>query len=162
EAHPYRENLLALLMLALYRSGRQADALDAYRRAARRLRDELGLEPGRTLQQLETSILRQDPALDPPAGAVRSTEKRKRGWKLVTVGAAALLAAGAAAATIALTRGDSASLESLPSGVAVLSASDGSLVSHISTTEIPQPVEAVTGNGHFWVWGLKPFQLVEI
>ena len=57
ESHPYRERLLELLMLALYRSGRQAEALEAYRRGAERLRDELGLEPGRSLQQLETAIL---------------------------------------------------------------------------------------------------------
>ena len=65
-AHPYREELLDQLVLALYRSGRQADALEAHRRGAARLRDELGLEPSRELQGLEQRILRQDPALDPP------------------------------------------------------------------------------------------------
>jgi DNA-binding SARP family transcriptional activator len=161
ESHPYRERLLELLMLALYRSGRQADALDVYRRGAKRLREELGLEPGRPLQQLETSILQQDPVIDPPPRAMQAATRR-RSWKRLTVGAALLLAAAAAATAIALTRGSSASLESLPPGVAVISAADGSLISHISTTEIPEPVEAVTGNGHFWVWGLNPFQLVEI
>jgi class 3 adenylate cyclase len=62
-AHPYRERLQALLMLALYRSGRQADALDAYRAVRARLRDELGLEPGQELRDLEATILRQDPSL---------------------------------------------------------------------------------------------------
>ena len=122
ESHPYRERLLELLMLALYRSGRQAEALEAYRRGAKRLRDELGLEPGRSLQQLETAILQQDPALDPPAGA-RTLARRRRSWKLITAGAAGVLAAAAAATAIALTRGGSGSLESLPPGVAVLSAS---------------------------------------
>ena len=56
------------LMLALYRSGRQADALEAYRDARRELLDELGLEPGRALAELERAILAHDPALDPPAG----------------------------------------------------------------------------------------------
>jgi predicted ATPase len=51
-------------MLALYRSGRQADALDAYRRARERLVEDLGLDPGRELQRLEAAILGQDPALD--------------------------------------------------------------------------------------------------
>ena len=60
----YRERFHAQLMLALYRSGRQADALDAYRLARARLVDELGVEPTRQLQDLETAILRQDPALD--------------------------------------------------------------------------------------------------
>jgi DNA-binding SARP family transcriptional activator len=64
--HPLRERLRAQLMLALYRSGRQSDALAAYRAAHRRLLDELGLEPGTELQALEQAILRHDPALDLP------------------------------------------------------------------------------------------------
>lgn len=63
-AHPLRERLRAHQMLALYRAGRQADALAAYREAAARLRDELGLEPGPGLRELEAAILRQDPAVD--------------------------------------------------------------------------------------------------
>src|SRR5262245_56560996 len=61
--HPYQERLQALLMLALYRSGRQADALDAYRAVRTKLRDELGLEPGQELRDLEATILRQDSSL---------------------------------------------------------------------------------------------------
>ena len=62
--HPLRERLRGQLMLALYRSGRQAEALEAYREARRALVDELGLNPGRALQELEQAVLRQDPALD--------------------------------------------------------------------------------------------------
>ena len=61
--HPHRERLRGQLMLALYRSGRQADALEAYRDARAAL-DELGLEPGAALRQLERQILTQDAALD--------------------------------------------------------------------------------------------------
>jgi predicted ATPase/DNA-binding SARP family transcriptional activator len=64
--HPYRERLRGQLMLALYRAGRQAEALDAYRNARRTLRDELAVEPGPELRRLEGSILRQDPELAPP------------------------------------------------------------------------------------------------
>jgi DNA-binding SARP family transcriptional activator len=65
--HPLRERLRAQLMLALYRSGRQADALDAYQSGRRTLSDELGLEPGAELRELQRRILAQDPALDPAA-----------------------------------------------------------------------------------------------
>jgi DNA-binding SARP family transcriptional activator/WD40 repeat protein/energy-coupling factor transporter ATP-binding protein EcfA2 len=64
--HPFRERLWGQLMLALYRSGRQGDALEAYQRARAVLVDELGLEPGPELRRLEASILDQDPGLDAP------------------------------------------------------------------------------------------------
>jgi WD40 repeat protein/DNA-binding SARP family transcriptional activator len=67
--HPLQERLRGQLMLALYRCGRQADALAAYRDARRHLNDELGLEPSRALQELERAILRQDAELEPAAAA---------------------------------------------------------------------------------------------
>jgi DNA-binding SARP family transcriptional activator/WD40 repeat protein/energy-coupling factor transporter ATP-binding protein EcfA2 len=63
-ANPLQERLRGQLMLSLYRSGRQADALSVYRQASELLREELGLEPSRTLQTLERSILEQDASLD--------------------------------------------------------------------------------------------------
>jgi predicted ATPase/class 3 adenylate cyclase len=79
--HPFREGLWALLMTALYRVGRQADALAAYRRARQHLVEELGIEPGPRLRELEASILGHDErlrverssrgsALGPPTGTV--------------------------------------------------------------------------------------------
>ena len=62
--NPLRERFRGQLMLALYRSGRQADALDAYRQARKTLDEELGLAPSRPLQRLQTAILRQEPALE--------------------------------------------------------------------------------------------------
>ena len=67
--HPYRERLRGLLMLALYRSDRQAEALQAYQDARRQLVAELGIEPGEQLRELERAILAQDPALSLPAAA---------------------------------------------------------------------------------------------
>lgn len=65
-AHPLHERLRAHLMVALYRSGRQAEALDVYRDARRALLDELGLEPSEELQGLQRAILDHDPSLAAP------------------------------------------------------------------------------------------------
>ena len=67
--HPLHERFHAQLVLALYRCGRQADALQAYQQARRVLRDELGVEPCPELRALEVAILNQDPALDAPTVA---------------------------------------------------------------------------------------------
>ncbi|MET0324813.1 MAG: BTAD domain-containing putative transcriptional regulator, partial [Ilumatobacteraceae bacterium] len=74
-AEPLRERLWAQLMLALYRSGRQADALRAYNRARRALVEEVGVEPGAPLRDLEQRILTQDPGLelDTPTQPVRAS-----------------------------------------------------------------------------------------
>ena len=99
--HPLRERLRAQLMLALYRSGRQADALEAYRDARRELLDGLGLEPGRALQELERAILAHDPGLDlraghsarPPPAAARN---RLRGAAVIAAAGALALLGGVA------------------------------------------------------------------
>jgi DNA-binding SARP family transcriptional activator len=96
--HPLREGLRAQLMLALYRSGRQAEALDVYQTARSLLSDELGLEPGPALSALQRRILTHDPTLDapmsdstseaprPPSVAVPPDGPRPReGRKTVTV-----------------------------------------------------------------------------
>jgi DNA-binding SARP family transcriptional activator len=74
-ANPHRERIRAQLMLALYRTGRQAEALEAYQQARRALVDELGLEPGRALQELERAILTHDQALDPAGPAARPSRQ---------------------------------------------------------------------------------------
>ena len=64
--HPLDERIHAQLMMALYRCGRQADALAVYRRLRHTLGDQLGIDPGQLLRDLETAILQQDPSLDGP------------------------------------------------------------------------------------------------
>ena len=73
--HPLRERLAEHLMLALYRSGRQAEALEVYTDTRRKLVDELGIEPGPSLQQLQGAILRQDPSLDLKPAPFESTSE---------------------------------------------------------------------------------------
>ena len=75
--HPVRERLRGQLMLALYRSARQAEALHAYQVARRELSDELGLEPSGELKRLEQAILQQDPALEPSARALPAQQARR-------------------------------------------------------------------------------------
>jgi DNA-binding SARP family transcriptional activator len=120
--HPLREGLRGFLMLALYRCGRQAEALEVYRAGARLLRDELGLEPGPVLRDLEAKVLAHSAELAPPAvrpeaegaAGAPATERlagapgaaapspapraRRRRWHpLVAAGALVLLGAAVAA-----------------------------------------------------------------
>ncbi|QQM38449.1 AfsR/SARP family transcriptional regulator [Streptomyces liliifuscus] len=70
--YPLRERFCELLMLALYRTGRQGEALDLFQRTRRRLDEELGIQPGALLQRRHTEILAQDPALTLPSAVVSS------------------------------------------------------------------------------------------
>ena len=106
--HPLREHLRAQLMLALYRCGRQADALESYRAGRTRLSEELGLEPGPELRELEAAILAHSAELAAPAAsratpgrerAAASRPSRKR-LALIAASAAVLLAAAALAALV--------------------------------------------------------------
>jgi len=159
--HPFRERFLELLVLALYRSGRQAEALSAYRRGAGRLRSELGLEPSQPLRELEAQILRQDGSLAAPRRAEAAAARRRRGWRLVVVGAGVVVAAAVAAAIVESTRGASGSLQSVPPGVAIVDVAGHSprLVRHIPMSVIPNPAEAYTGDGSFWVWSVGEWSM---
>jgi branched-chain amino acid transport system substrate-binding protein len=147
--HPLRERLRGLLMLAYYRSARQADALDAYADARRRLVDELGIEPGPELQDLQRRILAQDPELGPVARP-RPLAGRRRARLLVLVGG--VLAAGAVSAGVLelmAGRGAEAGLSSVvPDSLAVVDAKTQKIVGQVP---VPDPWLVATGGGTVWV-----------
>ena len=83
DLHPLRERLWALRALALYRSGRQADALGCLREVRELLGEELGLEPGEELRDLQQAILRQDPSLVVVGPEEHLEDRVGAGWPLV-------------------------------------------------------------------------------
>src|SRR5262245_1574501 len=160
--HPYRERLRRQLMLALYRSGRQADALAVYRDARRALADELGLEPGDELRALERQILAHDDALAVPTVVQRSPEdvdpphgpraRARRRWALAVAVVAVLLAA-AAGALVTVTRGSTgAPIVAQPSSVAVIDPASNRVVAAIAVGERPTQIAAHENA----IWVLHP------
>jgi streptogramin lyase len=149
---PLRERRRAQLMLALYRSGRQAEALEAYRGGQRLLADELGLEPGDQLKRLHKAILEQDASLVAPLAPARPPvvvrERRRRGLPLIAVVAGGLLLAAALVAGIVLaTRGSAIVVR--PNSVAALDVNTGRVVADVPIGG--QPIAIALGAGSAWV-----------
>jgi DNA-binding SARP family transcriptional activator len=146
--HPLRERLRAQLMLALYRCGRQADALASYQEARRTLVDELGLEPSRELQDLEQSILTHDHALTAPRRAAPPL-RRRIGWRAPL----ALVAIGLALATVvafALGGGHGQrSLQLAPNSVGFIDARSGRVTKSFRVGREPSALTLT--NDSLWV-----------
>jgi DNA-binding SARP family transcriptional activator/ABC-type oligopeptide transport system substrate-binding subunit/DNA-binding beta-propeller fold protein YncE len=159
--HPFREQLRAQRMLALYRSDRQPEALEVYRATRRLLVDELGLEPSRALRELHEQILRQDPALTAPAvgtkaapSAVADDGPHRLRRRVAALAAACALVGGVTAAilVIAHTTG-SATADSVPgNSVAVLDTGDGRLLADVPVGVRPGPIAVAAGS--VWVANL--------
>jgi YVTN family beta-propeller protein len=149
--HPLRERLRGQFMLALYRSGRQTEALAAYQQARRMLAEELGLEPGRRLQELEGAILRQDAQLDPPSQvAIPLARARRKSRMLIATGAVLLLSAAVAVAGIELTREDSPGLSSASANsVGAIDAKSNRLLAEVPVGN--GPTSLAVGEGSVWV-----------
>ena len=154
---PLRERLRAQLMLALYRSGRQAEALEVHRDGRRLLAEELGLEPGPALSRLERAILEHDPALEPPPAptpprrAAREREPGRR-WPMLLAAAAILLLAAAAAAVLELGGGatpQAGLATAAPNSVVAIDLASGRIASQTPVGENPGGIAA--GSGAVWV-----------
>jgi DNA-binding SARP family transcriptional activator/ABC-type oligopeptide transport system substrate-binding subunit len=159
--YPLREKLRGQQMLALYRAGRQEEALAAYRDTRARLVDEVGLEPGVQLRELEGAILRQDPALAPLHRAPRGPPPRPARIRRRTLVVAVVLAAAAAAAVLAAVPGGGRGPGvGIAPGVALLDPADGRVVSHVDSLQ--QPADVIFGDGRFWVLNLTPLSFVAI
>ena len=123
--YPLRERLRGQLMVALYRSGRQADALEALREGRRLLDEELGLQPGEELRRLERAILEQDPSLEVPAAAEpRPTSRR-------------------------LSHLATREVSVPPDSVALIDHEDARVVGHVLVGR--RPVAVAIGHGSVWI-----------
>jgi DNA-binding SARP family transcriptional activator len=172
EAHPLRERLRGQLMLALYRRGRQAEALDVYARGRRLLAGELGLEPGAELQRLERAILAQDPALDDSPAQTRENArgvvsapggKRRRGRRLRLLVSALLLALVFAAATLSyiLVRSEAPSRVGVaPPALVVVDPATNRIVASIPLGS--RPVAVAAGAGAVWVGDEQDGTITEV
>jgi DNA-binding beta-propeller fold protein YncE len=146
--HPLRERFRRQLMLALYRSGRQAEALEVYRDTRQLLTEQLGLEPSPQLREIELAILTHDPSLRPREihRPLAWRPRRRHAW---LVGAALVASAVAAAVAIPLLPSDSSADTVLPNSVAVIDPATGRLVANFPVGIGPTAV--VVGGDSIWV-----------
>jgi ABC-type transport system substrate-binding protein/DNA-binding SARP family transcriptional activator len=155
--HPLREHFQAQRMLALYRAGRQAEALEAYRTARARLVDEIGSEPGPELRRLHEAILHQDPALDAPERArpapavpgVRRTGRGKVARRALIAAGAAVACAVATALVVRQTTADDPVTAIDGDSVARIDAGSAAIGAGYKVGRAPSAV--ATGAGSIWV-----------
>lgn len=145
---PLRERLRSQLMLALYRSGRQADALAAYRDTHRYFGQELGVEPSPELRRLERAILDHDPALAAPP--VRTTPRRRPRLVLATAVGVVVVAAAATTGAILATRTGGAQPRTLVAGdVGIIDGASGRMLG--TRPAVASPSVLAIGGDATWI-----------
>ncbi len=166
--HPLREGFGAQLMLALYRSGRQAEALQAYQDARRVLLEELGIDPSQRLRELEQAILRQDDSLGAPsvavaseAGAEPSPRSRWKHRKVIPVLAICAIGTAAAIGLLLGLEGGQAAASFRP-GTVLLDAKTQKQIGFLSPSQLAQPTAPVYAQGHIWLLNLTPASFYEL
>ncbi len=154
--HPLRERFVGQSMLALYQSGRQADALESYRLFRRRLVEELGLEPGRELQELQRAMLAQDPALEPPTRATsrapRAISRHSRAGGLVIAAGGALLLAALIAVAVKLAASSPSVIRVAPNSLAAIDTHSDRVTGAVPVGDRPGAV--AFSSGSLWVGNL--------
>jgi DNA-binding SARP family transcriptional activator/DNA-binding beta-propeller fold protein YncE len=149
--HPLRERFRAQLMLTLYRSGRQADALAAYQDARRRLIDELGVEPGPELRALERAILQQDESLAAPVTPSRTLSRPRLNARRLRPLAAGLAVAAVVTLVVAAVRRPPPSRELASGTIGMIDPATNRIAATVGAG-IPAPVLAADG-ATLWVGG---------
>ena len=156
--HPLRERLRAARMLALYRCGREPEALELYRETRRILVDELGMEPSPALRELHDAILRQDPALKPPAAprprpsADGDATGRRRGRAAVLAAVVGLVGGVAAVTALLAHGGGGAPVDVAPNRVAIIDPGSRRPLGDVAVGARPGPLAQAAGS--VWVANL--------
>jgi YVTN family beta-propeller protein len=159
-AEPHDEHVLRQLMLALYRDGRQADALARYREGRQTLVEQFGIEPGAELRALEQAILRHDPVLMPPPtsetfaenGGARGDSAPRAARRRMGLAAVAVVVVIAGVATVAAVAARKAPHTAAPvrgDAVAVVDAASARLLSSVPVGSPPGAI--AFGGGSVWV-----------